>query len=290
MAITTLRELLDASSAAGYAVGAFNVTSMVQMKAAIEAAIRNKAPLIIQTSVSPAKFLGPAAWAAAYRALADEAPVPVALQLDHCTDVVFCKKCVDAGFTSVMIDASAQVFEENVHRTKEVCEHAHAKGASVEGELGTIAGVEDQVKVTRSESALCNPDKAAAFVHETGVDALAPAIGTAHGIYITKDPELHFGLLEEISARVNGSGMRAPLVIHGGTGLPPDSVRRLVALGGAKLNVSTELKHVLIDATAEYLAAHSGEYDPGKVDIAVRDRTIEAIGVWMDLLGCAGRA
>jgi ketose-bisphosphate aldolase len=290
MSVATLRELLMASSAGGYAVGAFNVTSIVQLAAAVEAAAARRSPLIVQTSAAPVKFLGPAVWAAAFRAAADPAGVPVALHLDHCTDPGLCRQCVDAGYTSVMIDASKQAFEENLRQTREVCAYAHARGVSVEGELGTITGVEDQVKVAEDESALCDPERAVTFVDATGVDALAPAIGTAHGIYATRDPKLRFDLLGEINRRINGAGTRVPLVIHGGTGLPPESVRRLISLGGAKLNVSTELKHVLLDVTSGYISAHPREYDPGKVDSAVRKETAAVIGGWMDLLGCSGKA
>ncbi len=289
MSIVTLREVCFEASRLRYAVGAFNVTSPVQMKAAIEIAVTKKAPLIIQTSVSPTKFYGPEFWGASFRALADKASVPIVLHLDHCTDVEFCKRCVDAGYTNVMIDASKHAYDENVRQTREVGLYAHSKGCSVEGELGTISGIEDQIKVTEDDSALCDPETALSFVESTGVDVLAPAIGTAHGFYASKNPKLHFDLLERIEKLINGKGIRAPMVIHGGTGLPEESVRRLVALGGAKLNVSTELKHVLIDSSFEYLDMHRGDYEPGKLDSSVHQKTMLAIGAWMDLLGCSGR-
>ncbi len=290
MSLVSLREVCFEASRLRYAVGAFNVTSPVQMKAAIETAVAKKAPLIIQTSLSPVSFYGPEFWGAAYRALAEKAPVPVVLHLDHCTDIELCKRCVDAGYTSVMIDASKHPYEENVRQTREVSRYAHARNVSVEAELGTISGIEDQIAVTENESALCDPETALRFVDESGLDLLAPAIGTAHGFYTSKNPRLHFDILDSIEHLLNGVSLKVPLVIHGGTGLPEDSVRRLVASGGAKLNVSTDLKHRLIDATVEYLAANSGKYDPGKLDAAVLRKTSEAIGYWMDLLGSAGRA
>lgn len=291
MSVVNAKELLLEATEEHYAVGAFNVTNIIQMEAVVEAAVNKKAPLIIQASVSPSKFLGPKVIAAAYRTLAESAPIPICLHLDHSTDVEFCKECADAGYTNIMIDASKQVFEENVKQTKEVCDYVHKLGGkSVEGELGTVSGVEDQIKVAENEAALCDPDKAVEFVERTGVDLLAPAIGTAHGIYKTKNPKLDFDRLKTIFERFNGKGAKVPLVIHGGTGLQPDVVKRLVALGGSKFNVSTNLKHVWIDSVYEYISAHRDEYNPGKVDKAGKEATIKLIESWIDLFGSAGKA
>jgi tagatose 1,6-diphosphate aldolase GatY/KbaY len=274
-----------------YAVGAFNVTNIVQMKAVIEAAERKKAPLIIQTSVTPARFLGVKVLAAAYRAMAESASIPVCLHLDHCTDVGLCKAAADAGYTNVMIDASKEDFEENVRLTAAVADYCHRVGdITVEGELGTVCGVEDQVKVTEDEAALCDPGKAEEFVHRTGIDLFAPAIGTAHGVYKTKNPKLHFDRLHAIFRLLNGTTPKVPLVIHGGTGLQDDVVQKLVALGGCKFNVSTELKVTLIDATYDYISTHRDEYDPGRIDSAVHQATIQTIERWIDVLGCGGKA
>lgn len=291
MAIESVKSMLSAAARGGYAVGAFNVTNVLQMKAVLEAAAERKAPVIVQTSVAPSKFLGPDAWVAVFRALAARVPVPAALQLDHCPEVAYCLACIDAGYPSVMIDASKQVFEENVRQTRTVCEHAHQrKGVTVEGELGTVSGVEDQVKVAEDEAALCDPLQAVEFVRRTEVDCLAPAIGTAHGIYLSKDPKIDSERLQRIHALLNGRGVQVPLVIHGGTGLPEGTVRALVAKGGAKLNVSTELKHALLDAELEYLSSHRGEYDPGRLDKHVLGEIKSKIFYWVDLLGSAGRA
>jgi tagatose 1,6-diphosphate aldolase GatY/KbaY len=190
-----------------------------------------------------------------------------------------------------MIDASKQVFEENVKQTKEVCDYAHRLGdITVEGELGTVSGVEDQVKVAENEAALCDPDKAEEFVEMTGVDILAPAIGTAHGIYKTENPKLDFDRLKKIFDLFNKKQAKIPLVIHGGTGLKPDVVRKLVAMGGCKFNVSTDLKHTLLDAAYEYISEHRDEYNPGKVDNYVKEAIRNKINYWIDLLGCAGKA
>ena len=257
----------------------------------VEAAVEKKAPLIIQISVTPSKFLKPKVVAAVFRTLAESAPIPICLHLDHCTDVDFCRTCADAGYTNIMIDASKQVYEENIRQTKEVADYCHRIGdISVEGELGTVSGVEDQIKVAENEAALCDPETAVSFVEETGIDIMAPAIGTAHGIYKTANPKLDFDRFKKIFDLFNGKEPMVPLVIHGGTGLKPEVVKRLVSLGGSKFNVSTDLKHALIDSTFEYISANREEYNPGKVDKATRDAIIKRIYYWIELLGCEGKA
>jgi tagatose 1,6-diphosphate aldolase GatY/KbaY len=274
-----------------YAVGAFNITSLVQLEAVVDAAVETKSPVIIQTSVKPSQFYKPAVMVAIYRSLAESAPVPVCLHLDHCTDVAYCKTCADAGYTNIMIDASKQSFEENIRQTKEIVDHCHRHGdISVEGELGTVSGVEDQIKVTEDEAQLANPEQSVEFVERTGLDLFAPAIGTAHGVYKTKEPKVHFERLEKVYQLLNGKTVRVPLVVHGGTGLPPEYVERLIAMGGSKFNVSTELKYTLIDTTREYIQAHREEYDPGKVDAAVRDATRKVVIHWMEMLKSPGKA
>lgn len=291
MPITDAREMLLRATRDRYAVGAFNVTSALQMHAALEAAIGRRAPLIIQTSVSPAKLFGPAVLVATFRAMAQAAPVPVALHLDHSTDAAFCETCARAGYTSIMVDGSKEDFEGNVRITRAVADACHALGGvSVEGELGTVSGVEDQLRVVENEALLCDPDRAVEFVERTVVDLFAPAIGTAHGVYATADPRIDYARLEAIAERVNRPRARVPLVVHGGTGLPEATVRRLVAAGGAKFNVSTNLKHVLVDTTFDYISAHRDEYEPGRIDKAVIAATREAVTGWIDLLGSGGRA
>jgi ketose-bisphosphate aldolase len=291
MPVCTAREILRQASAGRYAVGAFNITNILQFEAVVEAAVDKRAPVIVQVSVTPSKFIGERVLVAVYRALAESAPVPVVLHLDHCTDVAYCKYCVDRGYTNIMIDASKKSFEENIRLTREVCDYAHSRqAATVEGELGTIAGVEDQVRVAEDRRALCDPDSAADFVARTGVDFLAPAIGTAHGIYTTADPKLDFTILERVFTLLNGESVQTPLVIHGGTGLRAEVVQKLVWLGGSKFNVSTELKHLFIDSVHGYISEHRREYDPGKVDAHAKKETIRAIESWIDLLGCAGKA
>jgi len=291
MSVVNAKEMLLKATEENYAVGAFNITNLIQMEAVVEAAVKKKAPLIIQTSVTPSRFLGPKVLAAIYKTIAKSAPIPICLHLDHCSDVEYCKECADAGYTNIMIDASKQVFEENIRQTKEVCDYCHGIGnITVEGELGTVSGIEDQVKVAEDEAALCDPGQALEFVDQTGVDIFAPAIGTAHGVYKTKNPKLDFDRLKKTSELINGDAPETPLVIHGGTGLQPDVVKKLVSLGGSKFNVSTELKHTLIDTTHDYISSHRDEYNPGKIDAAVKEGIINRICYWIDLLGCEGKA
>ena len=291
MAIVNAKEMLLKATAEKYAVGAFNCTNLIQMEAVVEAAIEAKAPLIVQASVAPSKFLKPQVIGAIYKTLAESAPIPICLHLDHCNDVEFCKVCADAGYTNIMIDASKQEFNENIRQTREVVDYCHELGnVSVEGELGTVSGVEDQVRVAEDEAQLCDPEQAMAFVEQTGIDIFAPAIGTAHGVYKTKNPKLDFDRLEKIANLINGKEIRVPLVIHGGTGLKPDVARKLVSLGGSKFNVSTDLKHTLIDTTYDYISTNRDQYNPGKIDAAVKEAIKEKITYWIELLGSANKA
>jgi len=291
MAIVNAKEMLLEATAEKYAVGAFNITNLIQMEAVVEAAVDAKAPLIIQASVAPSTFLRPQVIGAIFKTLAESAPIPICLHLDHCNEVEFCKECADAGYTNIMIDASKQEFSENIRQTREVVEYCHGLGnISVEGELGTVSGVEDQVRVAADEAELCDPEQAMAFVEQTGIDIFAPAIGTAHGVYKTKNPKLDFDRLEKIASLINGREIRIPLVIHGGTGLKPDVAKKLVSLGGSKYNVSTDLKHTLIDTTYDYISANRDQYNPGKIDAAVKDAIKDKIKYWIELLGSAGKA
>ncbi len=291
MSIANAKEVMIEAAKKGYAVGAFNITDLLQFEAVIDAAVETKSPVIVQTSVKPSQFLGTNMMVAIYRTLAEKAPVPVVLHLDHCTEIDYCKKCADAGYTNIMIDASKQSYEENIRQTKEVVDYCHSVGnISVEGELGTVGGVEDQIKVAEDEAQLANPAQSVEFVERTGVDIFAPAIGTAHGVYKTKNPKIDTERMATIHKMLNGNGIKTPLVVHGGTGLPEDTIKKLLAAGGAKFNVSTELKHTLIDAKWEYINAHRDEYDPGKVDKFVREATKKAVIHWMQMIESVGRA
>lgn len=298
MSIVNAKEIMMEAAKGKYAVGAFNITNLIQMEAVVEAAVEKKAPLIIQTSVKPSKTLRPDVLVAIYRTLAESAPIPICLHLDHCTEVSYCLKCADSGYTNIMIDASKLGFEENIRQTKEVADYCHSLSEhnpalgkiSVEGELGTVSGVEDQVIVAENEAALANPAQSVEFVERTGIDIFAPAIGTAHGVYKTKNPKIDFERMGKINQMLNGDRIRTPLVVHGGTGLPEDYIVKLIEMGGAKFNVSTELKHTLIDTTYEYIHAKRDEYDPGKIDAAVNAAIRKMVGRWIDILGSAGKA
>jgi ketose-bisphosphate aldolase len=291
MSIVNAKEIMVEAVKGKYAVGAFNITDLIQLEGVVDAAVEKKSPLIIQTSVAPSKFLGRDVLVSIFRTIAESAPIPICLHLDHCTDVDYCKACADAGYTNIMIDASKQSYEENIRQTKEVVDYCHSIGnISVEGELGTVSGVEDQIKVAEDEAQLANPDQAVEFVERTGVDIFAPAIGTAHGVYKTKNPKVDFERMAIIHKMLNSDGVKTPLVVHGGTGLPEDYIKKLLEAGGAKFNVSTELKRVLIDAKYEYISAHREEYNPGKLDIFVRDAIRKAVMHWIDMLGSEGKA
>lgn len=291
MPFVSAKEMLTKASKKKYAVGAFNITSIVQLEAILEAATEKNAPVIIQTSVTPAKFLQPEVIVAVCSVLAQSADIPVCLHLDHCTDVSFCKKCADLGYTNIMFDGSHLKYEENIKQTREVSDYCHQKGdITVEGELGTVSGVEDQIKVAEDEAQLCNPDISMDFVERSGIDLFGPAIGTAHGVYKTDNPVIDTDRLFKIHQMLNQPEIKTPLVIHGGTGLKEEVVRELVKNGGAKYNVSTNLKHILIDSTYEYISKHPGEYNPGRIDSHVKTATKERIKYWIDLLGSTGMA
>jgi tagatose 1,6-diphosphate aldolase GatY/KbaY len=291
MSIVNAKEIMVEAAKGKYAVGAFNITDLIQLEGVVDAAVEKKSPLIIQTSVAPSKFLGRDVLVAIFRTIAESAPIPICLHLDHCTDVDYCKACADAGYTNIMIDASKQSYEENIRQTKEIVDYCHSVGnISVEGELGTVSGVEDQIKVAEDEAQLANPEQSVEFVERTGVDIFAPAIGTAHGVYKTKNPKVDFERMAVINKMLNSNGVKTPLVVHGGTGLPEDYIKKLLEAGGAKFNVSTELKRTLIDAKYEYISAHRDEYNPGKLDIFVRDAIRKAVMHWIDMLGSEGKA
>lgn len=290
MTIVSAKQMLIKASKEKYAVGAFNITSVVQMIAVIEAAVEKNAPVIIQTSVTPAKFLKPEVVVAVFRALAQSVSIQVCLHLDHCTDVDFCKKCADLGYTNIMFDGSHLNFEENIKHTREVSDYCHNIGEiTVEGELGTVSGVEDQIKVASDEAQLCDPEKSLEFIERSGIDLFGPAIGTAHGVYQTENPVIDFKRLGEIYRKINTPVVRTPLVIHGGTGLSEATVSELIENGGSKYNVSTNLKYILLDSTFEYMSERRKEYDPGKLDKHVKLATKQRIEYWIDLLGSTGK-
>ena len=231
MPLVNTKEMFLKAYQGHYAIPAFNVDNVDVMKAVLKAAENTKSPVIIAISSGALKFIGENYIREVMDCAMKEITVPVALHLDHGKSVDLCKKCVDLGFTSVMIDASSCEFEENIRQTKEVVEYAHAHNVSVESELGAIAGIEDEVCVDDKYGHFTHPDDVIEFVSKTGIDSLAIAIGTAHGAYKFKPgqkPQLRFDILEEIEARLPNF----PLVLHGASSVPQASLKILNSYGG----------------------------------------------------------
>jgi tagatose 1,6-diphosphate aldolase GatY/KbaY len=284
MPLISSTAMLQEARQGKYCIGAFNVHTLEMLQAVVEAAEETRSPLIIQSTVGTVKHLGPDYIAAAARVAADRTGLPIALHLDHCTDFDLIVKCIRAGYTSVMIDASMHPYEENVARTSKVMEVAAAAGVNVEAELGKVGGVEDDIVVDERDALLADPEECRTFVERTGVHTLAPAIGTAHGIY-KGEPNIDFDRIARIAGLVE-----TPLVLHGGSGIPAEQVKRAVSLGMAKMNVATELRIAFSDAIKDIFAANPDENDPRKYMVpakaAVKRLAIEK----MQLCGCIGKA
>ena len=243
MSLVTTKEMFQKAYEGRYSIGAFNVDDIDIMQGVLDGAASVDAPVIIAVSEGAYKFMRPEYVVAAARAAGEKYDIPIALHLDHGKDMNIIKNCVDIGFTSVMIDASAYEFEENIRITKEVVEYAHARGVVVESELGAIAGIEDDVVVDDKYGAFTHPDDAVEFVKRTGIDSLAIAIGTAHGAYKFKPgqkPQLRFDILEEIEERLPGF----PLVLHGASSVPQDRLEIFNQYGGqlpAAIGIPTDM-------------------------------------------------
>ena len=281
MPLVTTKEMFKKAYEKGYAIGAFNVDNVDIMKAVLRAAENKKAPVIIAVSSGALKFIGLDYIRPVIECAMKEITVPVALHLDHGKEVELRKKCIDAGFTSVMIDASAYDFEENIRLTKEVVEYAHARGVVVESELGAIAGIEDDVIVDDKYGNFTHPADVVEFVSRTNIDSLAIAIGTAHGAYKFKPgqkPQLRFDILEEIQEQLPGF----PLVLHGASSVPQESLKILNSYGGkmpeaigipeemlkkaaqmavCKINVGTDIRVAYVGAFRKALAEHPEKFD-----------------------------
>ena len=232
----TLREVLAEANALNMAVGAFNTHNLEMLPANIRAAVAQNTPVIIHTSEGTASYVGHRNLVAVAKSMADEFGVDVVLHLDHAKNFDEIRKALDAGYSSVMYDGSSLPFKENILGTKRVVEYASKTNASVEGELGTVGGTEDGIAVAQADVHYTEPEQAVEFIEKTGIDALAVAIGTNHGQYKSKT-NISFEQLEKIRDAVNGF----PLVIHGGTGVKEEDVRRVIDLGIRKFNVGTEL-------------------------------------------------
>ncbi|CEP68208.1 Ketose-bisphosphate aldolase, class-II [Moorella glycerini] len=283
MDLVNPRDMLVEARRGGYAIGAFNIHNLETLQAVAEAAAEAAAPVILQATPGTVKYAGADYLVAMARVAAGRAGVPVALHLDHATDIDLIGACLEAGFTSVMFDGSTLPLEENIARTRQVAAMAHAKGAAVEAELGRLGGREDDLSVDEVEANYTDPEEAVLFVGATGIDSLAVAIGTAHGVY-RGEPRLDFDRLKTIAAR-----MSLPLVLHGASGLPDAAVTNCIALGICKVNIATELKLALAASLRETLAVLSEETDPRHYFAPAR-RAVKDVALGkMRLCGAAGR-
>lgn len=276
--------MLEAARSQGFGITAFNVHTLEMLQAVVDAAEEAQAPLILQTTVGTVHHLGPEYIVEAARVAAKRARIPVALHLDHCTDYDVLIRCIQAGYTSVMIDASMHPFEENIRRTLEVVRVAKAAGVNVEAELGKVGGVEDDIVVDEADAYLADPTACVEFVERTGVPTFAPAIGTSHGMYKSA-PNIAFDKLEEIYRTVS-----VPLVLHGGSGIPADQVRRCISLGIGKMNVATELRIAFSDAIKQVFEQNPKENDPRKYMIPAKQAVKQLALAKMELTGCINRA
>jgi len=299
-------ELLLRARREGYAVGAFNIQNLEGLWAVTGAAVEERSPVIVAISPGAIRYGGLRLLATAVRTVAEDLPVPLALHLDHGEDLETVSRCLEAGFTSVMIDGSHLPFQENVALTRKAVELAHQKGVSVEGELGRLAGMEEK-SVEEREALLTDPAQAEEFVRLTGVDALAVSIGTSHGAYKFKgEPRLDFERLKLVRERVE-----VPLVLHGASSVPPwavekasrygaqlpgakgipeEHLKRAISLGIAKVNIDTDLRLAFTATVREVLATSPGEFDPRKILGPAREAMKEVVREKMRLFGSSGRA
>lgn len=284
MPLVPLKTLLDAAQKGKYAVGAFNCNNMEIVQAIVEAADELRSPVIIQASQGAIKYAGLHYVVGLAKLAADAASVPVALHLDHGTDFNTVVACIRAGFTSVMFDGSQWSKEENIARTREIVKIAHAVGVSVEGEIGKIGGVEDDIAVDERDAMLTPVSDAIEFYEATGVDALAMAFGTAHGHY-KLPPKLALDRIEEVHDRTG-----AYLVMHGGSGVPEGDVRQGIQLGIRKINIDTELREAFLGEVRSQLTAKPGEIDPRKILGPAKSVLKEKLKAKITLFGSAGKA
>lgn len=312
MALVTTTEMFRKAYDGGYAIGAFNVNNMEIVQAITEACKKENSPVILQVSRGARTYANHTYLMKLVEAAVKECPdIPIALHLDHGPDFETCKSCIDGGFTSVMIDASSKLFEENIAITKEVVDYAHKYGVVVEAELGTLAGIEDEVKVSAEESSYTRPEEVEEFVTRTGCDSLAIAIGTSHGAYKFKpgtNPQLRFDVLHECEKRLPGF----PIVLHGASSVPQEYVQMINEYGGnmpgalgvpedqlreaarsavCKINIDSDIRLAMTGTVRKYLTENPADFDPRKYLKAGRE-AIEAMvrHKIVDVLGSSGKA
>lgn len=312
MALVTTTEMFRKAYDGGYAIGAFNVNNMEIVQAITEACKKENSPVILQVSRGARTYANHTYLMKLVEAAVKECPdIPIALHLDHGPDFETCKSCIDGGFTSVMIDASSKPFEENIAITKEIVDYAHKYGVVVEAELGTLAGIEDEVKVSAEESSYTHPEEVEEFVTRTGCDSLAIAIGTSHGAYKFKpgtNPQLRFDVLYECEKKLPGF----PIVLHGASSVPQEYVQMINEYGGnmpgalgvpedqlreaarsavCKINIDSDIRLAMTGTVRKYLTENPADFDPRKYLKAGRD-AIEAMvrHKIVDVLGSSGKA
>ena len=296
MSLVTTKEMFEKSMKEGFAIGAFNVNNMEIIQAIVDAASEAKSPVILQASASAIKYAGIEYLMKMVEAATIVHPeVPIAIHLDHGPDFDTCKMCIDAGFTSVMIDGSKYDFEENIRITKEVVDYAHSKGVVVEAELGKLAGIEDEVNVDSKDAMYTDPEQAEEFVKRTGCDSLAIAIGTSHGAYKFKgEAKLRFDILKEIKERIPNT----PIVLHGASsvipklvemcneyggdipgakGVPDEILMEAGKLGVSKINVDTDLRLAMTAGIRKVFVEEPNVFDPRKYLIPARDLIKETV-------------
>lgn len=309
MPLVTSKEMFKKAYEGGYAIGAFNVNNMEIIQGIVDAAQENHAPVILQASNGARKYARPEYLKRMVDAACADTDVPIVLHLDHGDTFETCKACVDSGFTSVMIDGSHFSFDDNIAQTKKVVEYAHDHGVVVEAELGRLAGVEDDVKVSAADSSYTRPEEVEEFVARTGVDSLAIAIGTSHGAFkFQGEPKLRFDILEEVSKRLPGF----PIVLHGASSVPQEFVKMINDLGGnmpgaqgvpeemlrkaasmavCKINIDSDLRVTFTGTLRKYMDENPSHFDPrqylGNARNAIKDIVSHKI---VDVLGCKGKA
>lgn len=311
MPLVTTKDMFERAYNGGYAIGAFNVNNMEIVQGITEAARELNAPLILQVSKGARKYASHTYLIKLVEAALEETGLPIALHLDHGDSYELCKSCIDGGFTSVMIDASSKPLEENIAITKKVVEYAHDNGVVVEAELGTLAGIEDEVKVKSEDSSYTRPEDVQEFVERTGCDSLAIAIGTSHGAYKFKpgtNPQLRFDILEDVQKRLPGF----PIVLHGSSsvpqylvekinkyggnmpgaiGVPEDQLRRASQMAVCKINIDSDLRLAMTASIREYMYLHPDKFDPREYLRPAREAIKELVSHKIkDVLGCDGKA
>lgn len=284
MNLVPMSEILQEANDRDYAVGGFNINNLEFLQGIITAADEVNSPLILQTSEGAIKYIGIDYVLGMVRAAVKDVSIPVALHLDHGGSFEKAMECIQKGYSSVMIDGSKLPFEENVSLTRKVVEAAHSVGVSVEAELGKLGGAEDDVVVEERDATFTDPKEAVEFVERTGIDALAIAIGTAHGVYKGK-PELDFERLQQIKDRLD-----MPLVLHGASGVPDSDVSRAVGLGINKVNVNTDFQQAFTGRIRELFADDPELYDPRKYCGPGREAIKDKVKEKIEVLGSKDRA